>query len=56
LIKHIVKALNIAHLPTKQTPAKLGVLGMDKDGAPMNGTFSYPSVLGMMGYLQANSR
>jgi hypothetical protein len=29
---------------------------MDKDGAQMNGTFSYPSVLGMMGYIQANSR
>jgi hypothetical protein len=40
LIKRIIEALNIAHLLTKQTTAKLGVLGTDKDGAPMNGTFS----------------
>ena len=56
LIKRIVDALNIAHLPTKRTPAKLGVLAADPKGEMPNGTFSYPSVLGMMGYLQANSR
>ena len=56
LIKRILSALNIDHLPTKQTPAKLGVLGSAPEGAPPNGTFSYPSVIGMMQYLQANSR
>jgi hypothetical protein len=56
LIKRIVEALNIDHLPVKRTPAKLGVLAGDPEGEPPNGTFSYPSVLGMMGYLQANSR
>jgi hypothetical protein len=56
LIKRIVDALNINHLPNKKTPAKLGVLASDPNGDPPNGTFSYPSVLGMLGYLQANSR
>ena len=56
LIKRIVEALKIEHLPVKRTPAKLGVLASDPDGDPPDGTFSYPSVLGMMGYLQANSR
>ena len=56
LIKRIVDALNISHLPPKKTPAKLGVLASDPEGDPPDGTFSYPSVLGMMGYLQANSR
>ena len=56
LIKRTIEALNIGHLPIKRTPAKLGVLANDPTGDPPNGTFSYPSVLGMMGYLQANSR
>ena len=56
LIKRIVDALNIDRLPNKQTPAKLGVLGADKDGEPSNSTFSYASVIGMLGYLHANSR
>ena len=56
LIKRIVEALHIQDLPAKRTPAKLGVLSADADGEPPDGLFSYPSVLGMMGYLQANSR
>jgi hypothetical protein len=56
LIQRIIDALNIDHLPSKQTPSALGVLGADKDGEPSNGTFSYASVVGMLGYLQANSR
>jgi hypothetical protein len=36
LIKRIIEALKIVHLLIKQTPAKLGVLCTDKDGAPMN--------------------
>ena len=56
LITRIIKALNIAHLPKKRTPAKVGVLAKDLNGDPPNGTFSYPSVIGMLGYLAANSR
>jgi len=56
LIQRIVDAMNISHLPPKQTPTKLGVLDADKEGDPPSNTFSYPSVIGMLGYLKANSR
>jgi hypothetical protein len=56
LIHRIVDALQISHLPSKRTTAKLGVLGSDPEGDQPNSTFNYASVLGMMGYLQANSR
>jgi hypothetical protein len=56
LIKRIIETLNIGHLPEKRTPAKLGVLATDPNGDPPNGTFNYASVIGMLGYLQANSR
>ena len=56
LIQRIIEALNIGHKPTTKTPTKLGVLGSDVDGEPAAATFSYPSVVGMLGYLQANSR
>jgi Reverse transcriptase (RNA-dependent DNA polymerase) len=56
LIQRILDALQIHHLPPKRTPAKLGVLSSDPEGDPPNGTFSYASVIGMLGYLQANSR
>ena len=56
LIKRIISALDIDHLPNKETPAKLGVLGADKDGEPPNGTYSYASVINMLGYLHINSR
>jgi len=56
LIQRILDALQIHHLPPKRTPAKLGVLSSDPEGEPPNSTFSYASVIGMLGYLQANSR
>jgi hypothetical protein len=56
LIRRIIDALQITHLHAKRTPAKGGVLGNDRNGVPSNGTFNYASVLGMLGYLQANSR
>jgi hypothetical protein len=40
LIQRIVDALQISHLPSKRTPAKLGVLGSDPDGDPPNSTFN----------------
>jgi hypothetical protein len=51
-----VTALNVNHLPIKRTPAKLGILSKDLNGDAPNNTFSYPSVIGMLGYLAANSR
>jgi hypothetical protein len=56
LIQRIVDALQISHLPPKRTPAKVGVLSSDPEGDPPNCTFNYASVIGMMGYLQSNSR
>jgi hypothetical protein len=56
LTKRIIEALHVENMPVKRTPAKLGVLGSDPDGDPPNLTFSYASVIGMLGYLQANSR
>jgi hypothetical protein len=55
LIQRIITALNIDHLPQKQTPSKLGVLLADKAGNLANGTYSYASVIGILGYLAPNS-
>jgi hypothetical protein len=48
--------LNIPHLTPTNTPARVGVLPKDLDGDPPDGTFSYPSVIGMLLYLASNSR
>jgi hypothetical protein len=56
LTERIVKALKIDHLPPKRTPAKHGALGKDEGGEAAHGEYSYPSVIGMIGYLQGHSR
>jgi hypothetical protein len=56
LTEWIVKALNIDHLPPKRTPAKHGALGKDEGGEAAHGKYSYPSVIGMLRYLQGHSR
>jgi hypothetical protein len=56
LTERIVKALEIDHLPPKRTPAKHGELGKDEGGEAARGEYSYPSVIGMLGYLQEHSR
>jgi hypothetical protein len=56
LIKRIIEGLNIQHLPIKHTPAAAEPLVLDADGDPPNATYSYPSVVGMLQYLQAHSR
>jgi len=56
LIKRIIEAINISHLPRKFTPAKAEPLIKDTDGPPANSTYSYPSVIGMLQYLQGHSR
>jgi hypothetical protein len=50
LIQRILAALNMADFNTKETPAEHGCLPIDKDGDPPQGTYSYPSVIGMLGY------
>ncbi|KAG7374494.1 reverse transcriptase RNA-dependent DNA polymerase [Nitzschia inconspicua] len=56
LIKRIISALGIEHEPAVQTPATSIPLTKDLDGDPPDGSFNYASVIGMLGYLQANSR
>jgi hypothetical protein len=50
-IQRILAALNISDFSTKETPAEHGCLPIDKDGDPPQGTYSYPSVIVMLGYL-----
>ena len=56
LIKRIIAALNIERLPACKTPAAMTPLTKDLDGDPPNGTFSFPSVIGMLQFLQNHSR
>jgi hypothetical protein len=46
----------ITDVPAKRTPAEVGCLGKDLDGDPCQSTFSYPSVIGQLQYLQGHSR
>ena len=56
LIKRIIDALQIQHLPRKLTPATKEPLVADKEGMPPQGKFSYPSIIRMLQYLQGHSR
>jgi hypothetical protein len=56
LIKRIIAALGVESEPTVHTPASSDPLVKDAEGDPPDGKFSYPSVIGMFGYLQSNSR
>jgi hypothetical protein len=55
LIKRIIEALQIEDLPPVATPSDK-VLSKDLDGDPPNCAFNYASVVGMIGYLQGNTR
>jgi hypothetical protein len=56
MAQRIVKALKIDHLSPKGTPVKDGALQKDEGGDAAHGEYSYPSVIGMIGYLQGHSR
>ncbi|KAG7368580.1 reverse transcriptase RNA-dependent DNA polymerase [Nitzschia inconspicua] len=56
LILRIISALGIENEPAVHTPAAATPLVKDLDGDPPDGTFNYASVIGMLGYLQSNSR
>jgi hypothetical protein len=51
-----LQSLDIGKLPAKATPAAAEPLVKDSDGNPMDGSFSYSSVIGMLQYLQNHSR
>jgi hypothetical protein len=56
LIDRIIAAMGLEGANGKRTPAVVGSLGKDEDGAPCNEAFSYPSVVGMLMYLSGHSR
>jgi hypothetical protein len=56
LIKRIIAALGVENETIVHTPTTTIPLVKDMEGEPPDGTFSYPSVFGMLGYLQSNSR
>jgi hypothetical protein len=55
LIDRIIEALQIDELPPVGTPAD-DVLGKDLDGDPPDCAFNYPSVIGMLWYVESHSR
>jgi hypothetical protein len=56
LIKRTIAALEVEHETNVHTPASPDPLVKDAEGDPPDGKLSYPSVIGMSGYLQSNSR
>ena len=55
LIDRIIEALQIDDLGPVDTPAD-DVLGKDPDGDPPDCAFNYPSVIGMLWYVEAHTR
>ena len=56
LIERIICAMGLEDANTKRTPAVVGALPKDADGAECNETFSYASVVGMLMYLTGHAR
>jgi hypothetical protein len=51
LIQRILLSLHMADFNTKETSAEHGWSPIDKDGDLPQRTYSYPSMIGMLGYL-----
>ena len=56
LIDRIIRAMGLEDANIKRTPAVIGALPKDADGAACNETFNYASVVGMLMYLTGHSR
>jgi hypothetical protein len=56
LIKKVIAATGLEECKPNWTPASMLALGMDPDGHPMQETWSYPSIVGMLLYLATNIR
>jgi Reverse transcriptase (RNA-dependent DNA polymerase) len=56
LINRIINAVGVQHLPIKHTLASPHPLVKDNNGLPINGTYNYSSVVGMLQYLQNHNR
>jgi len=56
LIDRIIDATGLKGANPKDTPGPHGALPKDEDGEPASEFFSYPSVVGMLQYLQGHTR
>ena len=56
LCKRIIDALQLQSHPAKAMPATREPLVADQNGMPVQGKYSYSSVIGMLQYLQGHSR
>ena len=56
LIKKIVEATGMTQSNGNWTPASQAALGIDPDGPPMQESWSYRSIVGMLLYLSTNTR
>ena len=56
LIKKIIQATGMEQCNPNKTPALKTCLGKDEDGEPMDATFNYRSIVGMLLYLSGNTR
>jgi len=56
LINKIIEATGMQNCNPNWVPAAREGLGIDPEGEPMNETWSYPSIVGMLLYLSTNSR
>ena len=56
LIDRIIKSLGLEDANPKYTPAEVGLLGKDQDGPPRKESWNYRSAVGMLLYLQSNTR
>jgi len=56
LTRRIVEALQIENLRPKQTPAAREALVADKEGEAADGTYRFPSFVGILQYVRSHSR
>ena len=56
LIKKVLSAARMEDCNPNSTPASQTPLGADKDGEPMDETWSYRAIVGMLLYLSGNTR
>jgi hypothetical protein len=56
LIKKVITATGLEECKPNWTPALMLALGMDPNGPPMQETWSYPSIVGMLLYVATNTQ
>ena len=56
LIKKVLAAANMTDCNPAKLPGSVQPIGSDKDGKPMNETWNYRAIIGMLLYLSGNTR